>query len=157
MGAIGDMNAYMQFKAAQSMQDAAKQEGGAAGQGMGLGLGLGLRTDDGRRGWWRARSRFRAAQTDRTCAKCGTHNPIGAKFCSNCGATQQAATSRYCRVSVLPRANPGRYKILRKLRNVTCAPAVQELPGACSARRKILRELWHPRVIISVGLGRPSL
>ena len=42
MGAIGDMNAYMQFKAAQSIQDAAKQEGGAAGQGMGLGLGMGF-------------------------------------------------------------------------------------------------------------------
>src|SRR5215210_86463 len=41
MGAIGDMNAYMQFKAAQAIQDAAKQEGGAAGQGMGLGLGMG--------------------------------------------------------------------------------------------------------------------
>jgi membrane protease subunit (stomatin/prohibitin family) len=41
MGAIGDMNAYMQFKAARSMEDAAKQPGGAAGQGMGLGLGIG--------------------------------------------------------------------------------------------------------------------
>ena len=56
MGAIGDMNAYMQFKAAQSIQDAAKQEGGAAGQGMGLGLGIGLRADDGRSGRRRARS-----------------------------------------------------------------------------------------------------
>ena len=42
MGAIGDMDAYMQFKAAQSMQDAAKQPGGAAGQGMGLGMGFGM-------------------------------------------------------------------------------------------------------------------
>ncbi len=41
MGAIGDMGAYMQFKAARSMEDAAKQPGGAAGQGMGLGLGIG--------------------------------------------------------------------------------------------------------------------
>ena len=41
MGAIGDMSAYMQFKAARSMEDAAKQPGGAAGQGMGLGLGIG--------------------------------------------------------------------------------------------------------------------
>src|SRR5262249_58182275 len=40
MGAIGDMNAYMQFKAAQSIQDAAKQPGGAAGQGMGLAVRL---------------------------------------------------------------------------------------------------------------------
>jgi membrane protease subunit (stomatin/prohibitin family) len=30
MGAIGDMNAYMQYKAAQAMEDAAKQPGGAA-------------------------------------------------------------------------------------------------------------------------------
>ncbi len=41
MGAIGDMDAYMRFKAAQALPDAAKQPGGAAGQGMGLGLGFG--------------------------------------------------------------------------------------------------------------------
>src|SRR5918911_4911347 len=41
MGAIGDMSAYMQFKAAQAIKDAAQQEGGAAGQGMGFGLGMG--------------------------------------------------------------------------------------------------------------------
>src|SRR2546423_4229628 len=43
MGAIGDMNAYMQFKAAQAIQDAAKQEGGAAGPGVGFRLRLGPR------------------------------------------------------------------------------------------------------------------
>jgi len=44
MGAIGNMNTYMQFKAAQAMQDAAKAggEGGGAGAGMGLGLGAGF-------------------------------------------------------------------------------------------------------------------
>jgi membrane protease subunit (stomatin/prohibitin family) len=45
MGALGDMNTYMQFKAAQAMQDAAQAgggEGGAAGAGMGLGLGAGF-------------------------------------------------------------------------------------------------------------------
>jgi membrane protease subunit (stomatin/prohibitin family) len=44
MGAIGDMSTYMQFKAAQAVQDAAKAggEGGAAGSGMGLGLGAGF-------------------------------------------------------------------------------------------------------------------
>jgi len=44
MGAIGNMNTYMQFKAAQAMQDAAKAggDGGAAGAGMGLGLGAGF-------------------------------------------------------------------------------------------------------------------
>src|SRR5215813_646792 len=74
MGAIGDMNAYMQFKAAQSIQDAARQEGGAAhAQGSGTSQ----------------------AQTT-ACPKCGTQNPVGAKFCSNCGATQQAPASAEC-------------------------------------------------------------
>ena len=89
MGAIGDMNAYMQFKAAQSIQDAAKQEGGAAGQGMGLGLGLGYgQMMAGAVGGAHTQSSG-AAQTV-ACPKCGTQNPAGAKFCANCGATQQA-------------------------------------------------------------------
>ena len=88
MGAIGDMNAYMQFKAAQSIQDAAKQEGGAAGQGMGLGLGIGYgQMMAGAVGG--AHAQGSGTQTV-ACAKCGTQNPAGAKFCSNCGTTQQA-------------------------------------------------------------------
>jgi membrane protease subunit (stomatin/prohibitin family) len=94
MGAIGDMNAYMQFKAAQAIQDAAKQEGGAAGQGMGFGLGMGYGQvmagafsgqQNGQQGGG-------AAQQQQTmpCAKCGSANPVGTKFCSNCGAPQQA-------------------------------------------------------------------
>jgi len=91
MGAIGDMNAYMQFKAAQSMQDAAKQEGGAAGQGMGLGLGLGFgQVMAGAIGGAHAQGSGAAQTQTVACAKCGTQNPTGAKFCSNCGATQQA-------------------------------------------------------------------
>lgn len=89
MGAIGDMNAYMQFKAAQSISDAAKQEGGAAGQGMGLGLGLGYgQMMAGAVGG--AHSQGSGAAQTVACAKCGTQNPAGAKFCSSCGAAQQA-------------------------------------------------------------------
>ncbi|MFY9557905.1 MAG: SPFH domain-containing protein [Blastocatellia bacterium] len=90
MGAIGDMNAYMQFKAAQALPDAAKQEGGAAGQGMGLGLGMGYgQMMAGAIGGHPQGSG--AAQTQTIpCTKCGTPNPVGAKFCSNCGATQQS-------------------------------------------------------------------
>lgn len=40
MGAIGDMNAYMQFKAARALGDAA-QAGGEGGSGLSGGLGLG--------------------------------------------------------------------------------------------------------------------
>jgi membrane protease subunit (stomatin/prohibitin family) len=44
MGALGDMQAYMQFQAARAMRDAAQQPGGAgmAGTGVGLGAGMGM-------------------------------------------------------------------------------------------------------------------
>ena len=40
--AIGDMGTYMQFKTAQSIEDAAKQPGGTTGTGVGLGAGVGM-------------------------------------------------------------------------------------------------------------------
>jgi excisionase family DNA binding protein len=45
MGAIGDMNKYMQFKAARALGDAAANQsggGGATSTGLGLGAGVGL-------------------------------------------------------------------------------------------------------------------
>jgi excisionase family DNA binding protein len=47
MGAIGDMQAYLQFQAARGMRDAAQaggEGGAAAGTGVGLGAGLGMGT-----------------------------------------------------------------------------------------------------------------
>ena len=41
MGAIGDMNAYMQFKTARALGDAANNQGGS-GEGLGLGAGIGM-------------------------------------------------------------------------------------------------------------------
>ena len=101
MGAIGDMNAYMQFKAAQSMQDAAKQPGGAAGQGMGLGLGLGFgQVMAGSIAGQGTPGSGGASHTATIpCQKCGTLNPVGTKFCANCGAQQgapQAAATVEC-------------------------------------------------------------
>lgn len=42
MGVIGDLNRYTQFQAAESMRDAAKNPGGAAGAGIGLGAGIAM-------------------------------------------------------------------------------------------------------------------
>jgi membrane protease subunit (stomatin/prohibitin family) len=42
MGAIGDMNAYMKFKTARAIGDAASQPGGGAGGTVGAGLGIGM-------------------------------------------------------------------------------------------------------------------
>lgn len=88
MNAVGDLNAYMQFKAARAVEDAAKQPGGSAGQGMGLGLGLGY-------GQMMANSMANpsAKQTEppvpppTPCPKCQASTPAGAKFCSNCGSS----------------------------------------------------------------------
>jgi membrane protease subunit (stomatin/prohibitin family) len=97
MGAIGDMNAYMQFKAAQAIQDAAKQEGGAAGQGMGFGLGMGygqvMAGAFGQQQAGQGGQGGAAQQNMVPCPKCNTPNPAGAKFCLNCGAQQQAPQS----------------------------------------------------------------
>ena len=42
MGAIGNMQAYLQFKAARAMTEAAAAPGGVAGAGVGLGAGVGM-------------------------------------------------------------------------------------------------------------------
>jgi membrane protease subunit (stomatin/prohibitin family) len=97
MSALGDMDKYMRYKAAEAMPDAAKQPGGAAGTGMGLGMGFGYgqmmanaiggggqQQQQGGAGGGGA-----AAQTA-PCPKCSTPNQAGAKFCQNCGANTQA-------------------------------------------------------------------
>ncbi|MGI6209216.1 MAG: SPFH domain-containing protein [Anaerolineae bacterium] len=117
MGAIGNMQAYLQFKAARALGDAALAgggggEGGLAGAGVGLGAGLGLGAVVARElgaaisgGGQQAAPAQGAAGV--TCPKCGTVNPAGAKFCSNCGTalgtvqcpncgTQNPASARFC-------------------------------------------------------------
>jgi len=91
MAAIGNMGEYMRFKAAQAVGDAAKQEGGGAGQGMGLGMGAGLGMM--LPGMIQQSMQQGAAQgqapgtiTGPICTKCKTQLPAGAAFCTTCGA-----------------------------------------------------------------------
>lgn len=42
MGAIGNMDAYMKFKTARAIGDAAQQPGSGTGEGLGLGAGIGM-------------------------------------------------------------------------------------------------------------------
>ena len=101
MSALGDMDKYMRYKAAESMPDAAKQPGGAAGTGMGLGMGFGfgqmMANAIGGQGGQQQGGQQQggqgggaAASQMMPCPKCGTANPAGAKFCQNCGANTQA-------------------------------------------------------------------
>ena len=102
MSALGDMGRYMQYKAAESMPDAAKQPGGAAGTGMGLGMGFGMgqvmANAFGNQGGQQSQGGGGGAASAQSvpCPKCGTPNDAGVKFCRNCGANvhaeQQAAT-----------------------------------------------------------------
>jgi membrane protease subunit (stomatin/prohibitin family) len=112
MGAVGDMNTYMQFKAAQAIQDAAKGgaggEGGAASAGMGLGLGAGFgammpgmiagaiqQAQQG--GGAAAAAPAAAAATGGSfCSECGSAVPAGAKFCPGCGQAQVATGCTGC-------------------------------------------------------------
>jgi membrane protease subunit (stomatin/prohibitin family) len=101
MAAVGDMNAYMKFKAAKAMGDAAQSEGGAggaaaAGMGLGVGAGLGMMLPQmmrdsmqGGGGQPAAPAAGAAAATPAGaafCSQCGTKLAAGAKFCSNCGS-----------------------------------------------------------------------
>ena len=114
MGAVGDMNTYMQFKAAQAIQDAAEGgggEGGAAGAGMGLGLGAGFgammpgmiansmqqASQGGQpQGGGAAPAAAAAAAAGGFCSDCGSKMPAGAKFCPGCGTKQEASGCSGC-------------------------------------------------------------
>ena len=122
MGAIGNMNTYMQFKAAQAIQDAAKAggEGGAAGAGMGLGLGAGFgammpgmiaqsmaAAQAGSAAAVRRpppRVPAAAAAAGGFCAECGAGVPAGAKFCPGCGKKQGKSGCSGCGQAVPPGA-----------------------------------------------------
>ncbi len=116
MGAVGDMNTYMQFKAAQAIQDAAEggggggEGGGAASAGMGLGLGAGFGAmmpgmisnamqqagQGGQPQGGAAPAAAGAAAAGGFCSDCGTGMPQGAKFCPGCGKAQVATGCSGC-------------------------------------------------------------
>jgi membrane protease subunit (stomatin/prohibitin family) len=116
MGVIGNMNQYMQFKAARAVEDAAQNQGGAAGATAGLGIGAGL--GFAMPGMINQAMQASAAQSAAApaaaavatvaCPKCGAKNAPSAKFCSDCGApmvstvacpnckAQNPASAKFC-------------------------------------------------------------
>lgn len=99
MGAIGDMQKYLQFKAARAMGDMATREGAGAGtaeMGLGLGAGAGMGAmmagmiSQAMQAGQTAAGAGAAAAATKTCPSCGAQIPASAKFCPNCGAEQKA-------------------------------------------------------------------
>lgn len=100
MGAAGDLNRYMKFKAANAMEAAANNPGGAAGAGMGMGagVGIGMMMPGMIQGAMNApdapTAPAAAPQAAGTpCPSCKSMNAAGAKFCSNCGTNVNAKPS----------------------------------------------------------------
>jgi membrane protease subunit (stomatin/prohibitin family) len=114
MGAVGNLNAYMQFKAAKAMEAAATagEGGGAAGTGVGLGAGLGMGmmlpqmlNNAFRQGTPNPLTGVGAVQMA-TCPACAAAVPIGSKFCPACGSKVQvgAVPCEKCGTEVPPGA-----------------------------------------------------
>lgn len=86
MGAIGNMQAYLQFKTARAMTEAAGAPGGMAGAGVGLGAGVGMGAAMAQ---MMAQSMQPGAQAaaaaTMTCPSCSAQIPAGSKFCPQCG------------------------------------------------------------------------
>ncbi|MFQ5528387.1 MAG: SPFH domain-containing protein [Thermoanaerobaculia bacterium] len=106
MEAVGDMNKYLKFKAAQAMGDAAQQSGGETGSGVGAGLGVGMGAgmgmmlpqmmkeamSSGGGGSSSPASEGSGAPPagaavagSKFCHQCGGGLPEGANFCPSCG------------------------------------------------------------------------
>jgi membrane protease subunit (stomatin/prohibitin family) len=112
MGAVGDMDRYVQYQTARALRDAANKEGGggaaAAGIGLGMGAGLGAslpgmiaRATSGQS----AHASPHAAQDQRgepahadgatrCCSRCQTTVAHSSTFCTACGS--KLAPARFC-------------------------------------------------------------
>ncbi|HET8523093.1 MAG TPA: SPFH domain-containing protein [Thermomicrobiales bacterium] len=100
MGAIGNMGAYMQYKTAQAIGDAAQNPGSGGdmastgvgfGAGMGMGQAMAKAMADATSGQSAGGGQAAAAQPATiSCPNCHATIPAGSKFCPNCGTKLDA-------------------------------------------------------------------
>ncbi len=98
MGALGNAEQYMKFQAADALRDAAQNEGGGAGLGAGLGAGFavgGQMANAFGNAGGQQQQQPGGGQSSQTamipCPSCGKPNPVGTKFCGDCGAKMETA------------------------------------------------------------------
>ncbi|MFL5760453.1 MAG: SPFH domain-containing protein [Thermomicrobiales bacterium] len=97
MAAVGDMSAYMQFKTAQAIGDAANNPGGASGAaatgaGLGAGMVIGQSMAESMSSAMQQKPAAEPAVETITCPNCHAQVIAGSKFCPNCGKQIQLAT-----------------------------------------------------------------
>jgi membrane protease subunit (stomatin/prohibitin family) len=106
VAAMGGMDGYTRFKAAEAIQDAARAGGDSlAGAGVGLGVGVNLGAVMGQALTPTLQpSQAPAAQPaqapTKTCPKCGTGVVANAKFCNECGTSFKPAVCPKCNTPV---------------------------------------------------------
>jgi membrane protease subunit (stomatin/prohibitin family) len=96
MNLAGDLGRYTQFEAAQSLETAAANTGGAAGVGVGLGAGVSMAQTMMNAMQAPAHPAAPAVQPGaaaKFCQECGREVPRAAKFCPECGKPQAAQES----------------------------------------------------------------
>jgi membrane protease subunit (stomatin/prohibitin family) len=121
MGAIGDMGAYTQYKTAQAIGDAARNEGGgsdATSTGVGLGAGLGIGQamagaigsayQQGQQGQQAQQQQSQQQQPQQAatvqCPNCSATIPANSKFCPECGTNLASKTCPECGTANAPTA-----------------------------------------------------
>jgi membrane protease subunit (stomatin/prohibitin family) len=93
MGAIGNVDQYMKFQAADALRDAAQNEGGG---GMGVQMGAGFAMGNqmvNAFGGQQTGGQSQQAQPPQSqmisCPTCNKPNPAGTKFCGDCGGKME--------------------------------------------------------------------
>ena len=112
MGAIGDMQRYMAFKAARGIEAAAQNPGeGGGAASLGLGAGIGMMMPQMIAGAMAGgpmrpgAAPLAGALPAVACPKCQASVPAGSKFCGSCGSPMPAAaTCPKCNAAVAPGA-----------------------------------------------------
>ena len=90
MGALGNVDQYMKFQAADALRDAAQNEGGGAGLGAGLGAGFAVGNQMAG-AFGGAQQGGQTAAATVPCPTCGKPNAAGVKFCADCGGKMEIA------------------------------------------------------------------
>ncbi|HET7290840.1 MAG TPA: SPFH domain-containing protein [Vicinamibacteria bacterium] len=102
MGAIGDMQRYMAFKAARGIEAAASNPGEAGGAAsLGLGAGIGMMMPQMMA---QAAAGAAARPAGGLCPTCNAATAAGAKFCGSCGASLAPAACAKCSTPAAPGA-----------------------------------------------------
>ena len=106
MGAVGDMQRYLAFKAARGIEEAAKNPGEAgSATGLGLGAGIGMMMPGmiaGAMAGAQGKPGVPASGATTACPTCQAALVPGARFCSNCGASLAPAACPKCNTPAAP-------------------------------------------------------